>query len=254
MALENFFKHFKDRRMPDELYGMDMEDFKIIRKRDGVAERTINFEIGVVRAFYNWLINTHDVPTFNPAGKVKALRVPENPRRALSRDAIAAFLTAAESAKDQRENLLVRLVLTTGMRRMELAGLKWSWIDLEHQMIYLPADAVKNWHGREIPLRSDIVELLKNAPKVGKDGFVFKGWQAPDAITWHWKKVAKQAGQPKVGIHQARRAYATYMHRAGADLRTVQALLGHRNITTTAMYLSPADTVETRKLLDALPV
>lgn len=230
-----------------------MEDFKIIRKRDGVKERTINFEIGVVRAFYNWLINTHDVPTFNPAGKVKALRVPENPRRALSRDAIAAFLTAAETAKDQRENLLVRLVLTTGMRRMELAGLKWNWIDFEHQMVYLPADDVKNWRGREIPLRPDIVELLKfYAP--GKDGFVFKGWQTPDSIAWHWQKIARRAGQAKVGIHQARRAYATYMHRAGADLRTIQELLGHRDITTTAMYLSPADTVETRKLLDALPV
>lgn len=254
IALETFFSHFKDRKRPDELYGSDIEDYKVIRKKDAVKERTINYEIGVIRAFYNWLINTHDVPTFNPAARVKRLREPENPRRALSRDEIEALVAA--SSKNPKETLLVRLALTTGLRRSELSALSWSWIDFEQGMIYLPADAVKNWHGREIPVRPDVLELLRfNAPKPGKDGLVFKGWaETPEAIHRRWKMISKRAGVLTPGPHQARRAFATYMHRAGADLRTIQELLGHRDIKTTAVYLSPADTVETRKLLYSLPL
>jgi site-specific recombinase XerC len=71
IALENCLCRFKDRKTPDEIYVMDITDYKVAREREGIGQKTIDYELGVLRAFYNWLIEVQDVPTFNPVSKPK---------------------------------------------------------------------------------------------------------------------------------------------------------------------------------------
>lgn len=75
IALENFLSRFNDRKTPDEISIMDVVDYKAARQNEGMAPKTIKLEIDAVRAFYTWLTDVQDVPTFNPAAKLKR-RVP----------------------------------------------------------------------------------------------------------------------------------------------------------------------------------
>lgn len=250
IALHNFFSRFPDRRYLHEIFQTDVMDYALARRRGRIAERTVNYEVSVVRAFYNWLIETQELPLFNPAAKIKKLREPEQRRRALAASVVEDFLSAA--ADNPTDNLLARLAFSTGLRSAELASLRWRDIDFEQAVLVLDANNTKGRRGRIIPLRQDVLELLRfNAKTADETVFDVTGAQG---IRYRWRCLAKRAGYPRVGIHSARHTFATALLRAGADLRTVQDLLGHRSMRTTAMYLSPAESLETRRLLSRLPL
>jgi integrase len=251
IALHNFTKRFPEKRRLREFYNSDVQDYLILRRQDKASARTVNYEVSVVRAFFNWVLERDKelMPFGNPASSVKRLREPEAPRKALPRDAVEKLLAAAESP---REQLLVLLALTTGLRRNELVQLSWSDIDFERGELVLQPEKTKTARGRRVPLRKDVVELLSElrAP----EGCVFAGWaKTSPALSRRWKLLVARAGLGKVGMHAMRHTFATTLLRHGADLRTVQDLLGHRALKTTALYLSPADSETCRVLLDKFP-
>jgi integrase/recombinase XerD len=251
-ALTNFFKHFQDKRYAEDFMRMDLEDYKIWRSREGVAPRTVNQELSIVRAMWNWMIDVYELPLHNPASKVKRLREPEQARKAIALQTAERLIETADSGYDL---LMVLLALTTGMRGVEMGGLEWSHIDYENSQIVLPAEITKTSRGRVLPLRADVRELLRDIEIRSRSKKVFGGWAgSATALRERFHALVLKAGlSEKIGLHSLRHSYATYMLRQGADLRTVQDLLGHKSIRTTALYLSPADSIETRRLLDNLP-
>jgi integrase len=250
IALQNFLGRFGDKRHPEQFYRADVEDYKYARLKERIAPRTVNFEIAVIRAFWNWMIDHTQIPLVNIASKVKKVKEPVQARRALTEDQIDKLKAAV---KDDWERLLLLLALTTGMRGNEMAALRWENIDLKQGEIVLDALETKTARGRRLPLRQDVIELLK--PRQLVSGPVFKHWAAkPQALRGKFARLCKRAGMPNVGLHACRHSYATWMLRAGVDLRTVQDLLGHQDMKTTALYLAPADVATTRGFLVRLPV
>lgn len=76
IALENFLSRFRDRKTPDEIYVTDVADYVQARRQEGISETTLELETKVIRAFYTWLTDIQDVPTFNPAFRSKKLAQP----------------------------------------------------------------------------------------------------------------------------------------------------------------------------------
>ena len=70
-ALENFLSRYRDRKTPDEISLMDVNDYRADRLKEGIESTTVDIEIDAIRAFYNWLTDVQDVPTFNPAAKFR---------------------------------------------------------------------------------------------------------------------------------------------------------------------------------------
>jgi integrase len=244
-ALENFFSKFPDTRYPEDLLRHQVEDYKILRLREGIANRTINFEVGTVRSFFNWLIAMDATEVkFNPA-RVRRLKEAETRRKALNEPAVHRLLQAATSPRDL---LLLLLALTTGLRGNTLAALEWSDFDFDNGLLHIPPHKTKTGVGQEFPLRSDLLELLKT---MHSDGLLF-GVKAA-ALRERLKALARTAGVDLNGLHALRHTFATLMLRNGADLRTLQSLLGHKDLKTTAIYLSPADTAHCRGWVDLLP-
>ena len=147
-------------------------------------------------------------------------------------------------AKDSGVFALYYIDLTTGLRRGELLGLKWSDIDLEKgaprvqrqigringKIIEMPLKT-KNAY-RTLPLSADAISVLKMQKcKIGNSEWVFpspsRGPMSPDSVLHMLHRVLKRAGLPKVRFHDLRHTFATLALQNGVDVKTVSGMLGH---------------------------
>ncbi|MFC2033874.1 tyrosine-type recombinase/integrase [Chloroflexota bacterium] len=146
-----------------------------------------------------------------------------------------------------RDSLLVELALKSGLRRGELANLEVRDV---HPDFLIVRDG-KGGKDRVIPLSSPIALRLKNFIEGKKpDNKVFG--LKPASITMKIKSFARRAGLENLHAHTLRHKFATDLLEHGADVRSVQHLLGHENLSTTQVYLSITDKRlrETVDLLD----
>lgn len=170
---------------------------------------------------------------------------------------------------DAAPNLLYRTILmtlySTGMRRAELVHLKASDIDKELMVIHIREG--KGKRDRNVPLSSKLLEALRAYWRwMRPTTYVFPGVvdggrvdaPATDKIVWHACRVsAERAGIVKsVHPHTLRQSFATHLLEAGADLATIQKLLGHADIRETAIYLhlSRRHLTAVANPLDEIPV
>ena len=165
---------------------------------------------------------------------------------------IEKLIHAIETKKTHKGNivrdvLLVELALKTGMRRGELANLEVRHI---HEDFLIVREG-KNKKDRVIPLSPSIVFRLKSYVKERKPSDKVFGLAAP-SITMKIKAYARSAGIDDFHAHTLRHKFAIDLLEHGADIRSVQHLLGHENLSTTQVYLSITDKRlrETVNLLD----
>lgn len=246
-ALEVFFSHFTDYTEPEQFTRRDVEDFRIWRLREEISPRTINYEVGVARAFWNWLLLMERV-TWNPASQVKRMREKEPPKTSLS---IKDQMALQKGCYRWGDRCLVALALTTGLRGETLVALEKVDFDFELSRVVVPAAKMKTGRNHEIPLPTWVLTILDEAP----DGRIFEGYARNSAgISYRWNTICRRAGIEPKGIRTARRSFATTLLRSGTDLKLVQDLLGHKNITTTSRYLTPADDQTIRDAVNRLPI
>lgn len=246
-ALRNFFEKFPDKPNVEDFHRPDIEDYKVLRMRQGRKARTVNFELAVVKAFWNWMKDACEVAIYNPAAHCRMVRQGEAKRKALSTEALRAIWSACNSDLDK---LLYVVAATTGLRGKEIADLKWTDIDWDRGVLVLRPEGTKSKRGRVLPLRGDLLANLAARPKPGEYIFGIR----EQTLRSHWRKIVHRAGYKDIGLHALRHTYATTLLRHGADVRTVQELLGHSKLATTSLYLSPADTEVVKGWVERLGV
>lgn len=174
---------------------------------------------------------------------VRALRVPPRPRgrcRALSTEGARQLESKAWELQDEPCGLAVLLGLYSGMRRAEIAGLRWEDVLLEEH-------GTPEWfrvHGKgglvaDIPVHPVLAAVLARQYRSG--GYVFKGRQpgrpVSPATVWHWVRyVSKEAGLPPVKTHVLRHTALAEANDRTGDLRAVQSIARHSKIETTLIY------------------
>ena len=154
---------------------------------------------------------------------------------------IEKLISAIETKKTHkgsivRDTLLVELALKTGMRRGELANLERG--DIHNDFLIVRSG--KNAKDRVIPLSPAIALRLNNFIRGKNPGEHVFGLKPP-SITMKIKAFAKRAGLETLHAHTLRHKFATDLLEHGADIRSVQHLLGHENLSTTQVYLSITD-------------
>ena len=190
---------------------------------------------------------------------------PKQPRRlptVLSSDEVAKLIDAASNLYHRT---LLMTLYSTGMRRAELCRLKVSDIDSRRMMIRIHQG--KGSRDREVPLSPKLLETLRAYWRWMKPTtFLFpgtvKGWRADVPITsnivWLACCEAAQAASitKHISPHTLRHSYASHLLEAGADLRTIQVLLGHSRLEHTLVYLhlSPKHLQAIPNPLDSLAV
>jgi len=151
---------------------------------------------------------------------------------------------------------------STGVRRSELVRLQVGDIDSQRMVIHVHLG--KGSQDRDVPLSPRLLETLREYWRSRKPRkYLFPGGRGPDVplttkAVWHvCRGAARRAGiQKKVAPHTLRHSYATHLLEAGADLHTIQLLLGHTDIkhTTVYLHLSQRHLHAVTNPLDALPV
>ena len=181
----------------------------------------------------------------------------------------AADLLAALDKESMQHQVIVKLLLFTGMRRGELCGLEWKDVDFERAVIfvrrsslYLPGkgvfeDETKNETSeRCMKVSADVVTMLKawraeqskQRLRMGDQwqtsDRLFTAWDGapirPDVITAWFHKFVTKNGLPPIHVHSLRHTNATLLIAAGTSLTTVAARLGHANSTTTSKIYAHA--------------
>ena len=151
-----------------------------------------------------------------------------------------------DSARNLMHRAMLMTLYGTGVRRSELCQLKVADIDSKRMVIRVRHG--KGGRDRDVLLSNKLLETLREywrwmKPKTYLFPGTVKGWRADVPITTRvvWMAVdeaRKRAGIEKpVSPHTLRHSFATHMLEAGADLRTIQVLLGHAELADTAVYL-----------------
>lgn len=213
-------------------------DFLLDRRR---KPKTINCQLDRIRRFYDYLIYEQDVKMDNPVRGGSSLRMPRPLPKHLRDEQIDLFLAMVD---DVRDKAIFMLMLRSGLRVAEVANLKLDAIDFRRGKILVQAG--KGGRDRVVYVSKDAVKAmvayLKARPK-SRSKYVFLVSKGPYrgqplSIRSIQKRLKHHAGKAalKASCHQLRHSFATQMLNAGADLATIQDLLGHTSVTTTQRY------------------
>lgn len=215
-------------------------------KAGGYSKATIARKLACLRSFFNF-IQRQGLIDHNPA---KLLRTPRQERRLpdfLEETEVAQLLRAPNAATPagKRDRAILETLYSTGMRVSELGGLTRRDVDVPGGIVRVFGKGGKE---RLAPLGSYAVSaigeywLVADAARPAEEGspaFANKsgGRLSVRGVRRIVEKYARQAGIAKtVSPHTLRHSFATHMLNRGADLRSVQELLGHAHIATTQIY------------------
>ena len=236
-VVADFAKHFG--KSPDKLGLNELRTYQayLLRERKLTPGTVIN-QVAALRFFFVKTLKRYQFRDFLP--------YPQEQRRlptVLSREEVSRLINAAGTLF--RRTLLMTLY-GTGMRRSELAHLKVGDIDSQRMIIRVVAG--KRSKDRDLPLSPALLETLRaywrwRKPKL----YLFptrtlhrtQDQPISDKTVWiACSEAARRAGiHKRVTPHTLRHSWATHLLEAGTDLRTIQVLLGHGDLETTAQYL-----------------
>ena len=233
----DFAKYFQ--RPPDQLGPDDIRAYQLHllqERKQGV--RTVGTQTAALRFFF--------CKTLKRNYPVEEVPYPRAPRK------LPIILTKEEAVRliDSASNLFHRAMLmtlySTGMRRAELCHLQVADIDSVRMLIHIRHG--KRNRDRDVPLSPKLLETLREYwrwmhPKIYLFPGTRNGWRADKPITpkvlWEACREAAQAAgiTKRVRPHLLRHSFATHLLEDGADLPTVQLLLGHSDLKATSIYL-----------------
>lgn len=213
-----------------------------------------------------------DVLTINPIHKVEPPKKSKPPVTALTETECKKFLTAVHKQELPLKCLLT-LLLTSGIRRGECAGLQWQDIDFSNNCFKIERNvSYTKTHGvvvgtpktkssfRVLPLTSTAcqsLQLLKEECNPEPTNFIFYVDDMskainPDRLSEKVKRFLKREGFEKFTTHDLRHSCATLLLASGADIKSVQNLLGHSDASTTLNFYVKADLNQLRTATNKL--
>jgi site-specific recombinase XerD len=216
------------------------------RARPGgkLAPATISRKLAAVRGLLRFSLGADRVPD-TPFRPRRARHLPDAPKLA-EVDALVSDL-GGDDALDLRNQAIVELVYSAGLRSAEAVGLDLGDVDFEQELVHVRSG--KGAKDRVIPLGEEGAHLLalylrRARPELARGAndafFLSATGRRLDTST-----LRRLVPHP----HRLRHSFATHLLEGGADLRTIQELLGHASLSTTQMY-SHVDSKRLRKVYD----
>lgn len=245
---------FALRKYPDEGQGAllhvsreDLQEFLAELYDLGIHPRSQSRILSGVRTFYRFLLLDGTLDT-DPTELIESPRLGEHIPEVLSVEEVDMLIAAIDLSEPegQRNKAIIEVLFSCGLRVSELVTLRLSDLHLEEGYLRIVGKGNKE---RLVPISSRAVQELKywyidrNVLKIkpGEEDFVFLNRRGAHLtrtmILIMIKRLALKAGIKKtVSPHTLRHSFATALLEGGADLRSIQVMLGHEKIATTEIY------------------
>ncbi len=242
--LERFADYCRHKAIVDHhhVHNSDVRQWVALLHRNGLAGASLRRLLSSLRSFYKY--SNKQGGDHNPAIGVKAPRGEKRLPKTLDVDSMQQFLSIdGDDWLTVRDRAILELFYSSGLRLSELVDVDTDDIDLQNGLITVTGKGRKT---RTLPVGSLAISALENWFNVRDDGrpidnatFVSaRGTRLGQrAIQQRLKKYSLQQGLgQKIHPHMLRHSFASHMLESSGDLRAVQELLGHANITTTQVY------------------
>jgi len=216
-------------------------------QKQGKASATISRHLAAIKSFYHFLFR-EGLLDYDPTANLESPKLEKRLPRVLSVAEVDLLLRQPETQKPrgQRDKAMLELLYATGVRVSELVSLNVDQVNLEVGYVRCFGKGSKE---RIVPLGSvaaeNVAEYLRRArvklnPSAGETALFLNHHGRRMTRQGFWKIIkqyARQAGiKKKLAPHTLRHSFATHLLENGADLRSVQEMLGHADITTTQIY------------------
>lgn len=241
-AVTKFSRFFG--RSPDRLDLEDVRTFQVHLVAAGISWSALNQTVCALRFFYGVTLRRSDVPE-----RIPYARQPRQLPVVLSMDEVVRFLEAVPSLKSRTA---LTTAYATGLRASEVTGLKITDIDSGRKVIRV--EHGKGGKDRYVMLSPQLLGILRTYWRLARPtSWLFPGRAESRPIDRQvlyaaCRSACTAAGLDKhVTVHTLRHSFATHLLGAGADLRSIQELLGHASLSTTQKYTA----VDAARLLEA---
>jgi integrase len=218
------------------------------RRLQTVKPATVNKELATLKHLYTLAMRWRYVNR-NPVREVKLLKEPPGRLRYLLPEQYFRLLHACALRSPTLKAIMI-CARHTGMRQGEILSVTWSDVDLRERTVTLRQ--TKNNELRMLPINDTLLSELRALPRpLDSQARVFDGWTRA-ALTMAFRRATKRAGIADFRFHDLRHDFASQLVMRGANLRTVQMLLGHKDLRMTTRYahLSQEHLQEAVRLLE----
>jgi integrase/recombinase XerD len=244
--LKIFSKWLKEKTLI-EVMSDDISAFLAYRYKQGIGNRSTARILSSLRKFYGYLLRENRIG-IDPTSLIDLPYIGRKLPVSLSEQDVESLLKAPETINvlGHRDRTMLEMLYATGLRVSELVGLRLEQVSFRQGVVRITGKGNKE---RLVPVGEEAMTWLqeyceKTRPQLLKEHrceFLFVTQRAEGMTRqafWHIiKRHSKQAGITKdLSPHTLRHAFATHLLNHGADLRVVQLLLGHSDLSTTQIY------------------
>lgn len=231
----------------EDLGTSDLANFLSARKNDKIDPATLRINIVHLKIFFRDLVKKNLIPA-DPAEALLPPKISAKLPETINQQDIATLLASIDPTHHlaRRDLALLELFYASGLRLSELCQAKFENLDFEDAFLRVSGKGNKT---RLIPVGARAINALCDYLKNERPALVKKktsshiflsirgGPLSPDRVRQIVRERAKAAGLPqKIYPHLLRHSFATHLLENGADLRVIQELLGHADISTTQIY------------------
>jgi|TARA_B110000914_G_scaffold164045_1_gene144558 integrase/recombinase XerD len=230
----------------------DLLDYLSFRFNEGYNSRSTARALSSLRAFYNYLTNEYNLQE-NPTAKIDSPKLGHSLPKVLSEEDVELLIKTPDTSSPigLRDRAMLELLYACGLRVSELINLDLLSLNTRQGIVRVMGKGEKE---RLVPLGEEALSWLNKYLEEGRDLlckkdnrdsalFLSKRGKSMTRQTFWYriKEYAIQSGVDKaISPHTLRHAFATHLLNHGADLRTVQLLLGHTSLSTTQIYTEVA--------------
>lgn len=217
--------------------------------REGLSPASVSRAVSAARGLFRFLMLDGHIQR-HPAEDLNTPQKNAHLPRFLSEDEMERLLAAPDVSTDEgiRDRAMIELMYAAGLRVSELVGLKRTDVNLDAGLVACHGKGSKE---RRVPIGKSATHWLQQyigvrarAHKTHHPQLFLNSHGAPLHRNFAWamiKRCAARAGLARVSPHTLRHSFATHLLQRGADSRSVQALLGHSDISTTQIYTHITD-------------
>lgn len=240
--LQSFIEHCGGERAVTAVNAADVRAFVAARRSGGISPRSLARALSALRTFFDWLLRHRHIGS-NPARGVRAPKAGSRLPDALDVDACAQLIDGRAPRTDieVRDRAIVELLYSSGLRLSELTGLDVGDVDLTEGRVQVLG---KGRRARVVPVGRAAIDALqawlalRGSPAAGP---LFVSRRGTRISTRSVQKRLEKLGLANLGSssihpHMLRHSFATHLLESSGDLRAVQELLGHAQLSTTGIY------------------